>query len=77
MNTYHRRTRDDYDNEEWDGMVERFADPGGNSALHPATKSNPRNIPCGNCGEPNRLTRLEKAKGYQCDTCADQAERGY
>lgn len=54
-----------------------FADPGGNSALRAATASNPRNLPCPNCGEENRLTRLDRAAGYQCDTCADQLERGY
>lgn len=53
-----------------------FADPGGRSALRAATKNNPRNLPCPNCGEPNRLTRLDRARGYQCDECADRAE-GY
>ena len=54
-----------------------FADPGGSSALRAATKENPRNLPCPNCGEPNRLTRLDRARGYQCNTCADQLEMGY
>ena len=53
-----------------------FADPGGNSVLRAATKDNPRSLPCPNCGEPNRLTRIDKARGYQCDSCADRAERG-
>jgi hypothetical protein len=53
-----------------------FADPGGRSALRAASKSNPRNLPCPTCKQPNRLTRKDKALGYQCDTCADQAERG-
>jgi len=53
-----------------------FAEPGGNSALRAATKRNPRNLPCPNCGEPNRLTRIDKARGYQCDECADRAEGG-
>lgn len=53
-----------------------FADPGGNSALRRATKDNPRNRPCPTCGEPNRLTPLDVAAGYQCNACADQAERG-
>lgn len=53
-----------------------FADPGGNSALRAATKNNPRNLPCGNCGQPNRLTPADVRRGYQCDTCADRAERG-
>lgn len=53
-----------------------FADPGGGSALRAATKTNPRNLPCPNCGTPNRLTPLDRANGYQCDECADRAE-GY
>lgn len=53
-----------------------FAHPGGNSALRAATKSNPRNLPCPTCRAPNRLTPADKARGYQCDSCADQAERG-
>jgi hypothetical protein len=72
-----RKYPEDYEPEEWDEMCERFADPGGDSCLYPATEDNPRNLPCGNCGEPNRLTRMDKYQGYQCNTCADQAERGY
>jgi hypothetical protein len=53
-----------------------FADPGGTSALRRATKRNPRNLPCPTCNEPNRLTPADKAKGYQCDSCANQAEGG-
>lgn len=53
-----------------------FADPGGNSALRAATKSNPRNLPCPTCERPNKLTPLDRANGYQCDRCADRAERG-
>jgi len=53
-----------------------FADPGGNSALRAATACNPRNLPCPNCGQPNRLTPADRARGYQCDACADRAERG-
>ena len=51
-----------------------FADPGGRSALRAATKHNPRTLPCPTCGEPNRLTPIDKARGYQCDQCADRAE---
>lgn len=54
----------------------RFADPGGRSALRASSNSNPRNLPCLNCGEPNRLTPADKAQGYQCNTCADASE-GY
>ena len=51
-----------------------FADPGGNSALRAASKSNPRNLPCPTCWEPNRLTPKDRALGYQCDSCADKAD---
>jgi hypothetical protein len=54
-----------------------FADPGGRSALRAASKRNPRNLPCPNCRKPNRLTPADKARGYQCDECADRAENGY
>lgn len=54
-----------------------FADPGGNSALRAASKSNPRNLPCPTCEEPNRLTPADRALGYQCDSCADRTERGW
>lgn len=64
---------DDYDN--IDGVG--FADPGSGSALRRATKANPRNLPCPTCGKKNRLTPLDRANHYQCDECADRAERGY
>jgi hypothetical protein len=51
-----------------------FADPGGRSALRAATPDNPRDLPCGNCGSPDRLTRRDVDFGYQCDACADAAE---
>ena len=54
----------------------RFADPGGQSALRAATDDNPRNLPCPSCGCADRLTPIDVARGYQCDPCADQAERG-
>lgn len=63
-----------YDGDLIDGVG--FADPGGRSALRAATEDNPRNLPCPTCGEPNRLTPIDKARGYQCDSCADRAERG-
>ena len=53
-----------------------FADPGGHSALRAETPGNPRNLPCPNCGEPNMLTPLDRARHYCCDTCSDAAERG-
>ena len=72
MNDY-----EDYEDEEWLGICDEFQDPGGTSALRRATKRNPRNLPCPTCGEPNRLTPKDVAKGYQCDECADQLEMGY
>ena len=51
-----------------------FADPGGRCALRAARKGNPRNLPCPTCKEPNRLTPADKARGYQCDFCADHDE---
>lgn len=54
----------------------QFADPGGNSSLRASSKNNPRNLPCPTCGQPNRLTPADRALGYQCDSCADKAERG-
>jgi len=53
-----------------------FADPGGGSALRAETPENPRNLPCPNCGTENVLTPKDRALGYQCDSCADRAERG-
>lgn len=62
----------DYDYDDGDRM--EFADPGGRSALRAASRSNPRNLPCPNCGGKNLLTPADEAKGYQCDGCADRAE---
>jgi hypothetical protein len=53
-----------------------FADPGGRSALRAATKTNPRNLSCPNCKRRNVLTPADRARGYQCDACADALERG-
>lgn len=53
-----------------------FADPGGVSCLRAARRGNPRNLPCPTCGEKNRLTPADRARGYQCDDCANRAE-GY
>ena len=52
-----------------------FANEG--SALRASSRSNPRNLPCPTCGEPNRLTPKDKALKYQCDECADRAEGTY
>lgn len=64
--------QDDYDDED----RSMFADPGGRSALRAASKYNPRNLPCPTCGAANKLTPADKARGYQCNACADRAE-GY
>jgi len=70
---------DYYDNEEVRRRERErmFADPGGNSALRAASKNNPRNLPCPTCGRENMLTPADRALGYQCDICADEAERGW
>lgn len=68
---------DDYGDDDHDfGGGPQFADPGGRSALRAATKSDPRIHPCPSCERPNRLTGQDVALGYQCDPCADAAERG-
>ena len=66
-------TRGSY-SEEGDDI--EFADPGGKSALRAASSSNPRNLPCPNCKQPNRLTPADRAHHYVCDFCADRAENG-
>jgi DNA-binding ferritin-like protein (Dps family) len=58
------------DDEEHDPEV--FANPG--SALRVSGRNNPRNLPCPTCHEPNRITREDRARHYQCDDCADRAE---
>jgi hypothetical protein len=73
---------DEDDNEDDDDLREHidgvgFADPGGTSALRAATIDNPRDRPCPNCGQPNRLTRIDEMRGYVCDSCADAAEGGF
>lgn len=66
-----------HDGGDEDGFGEsNFADPGGVSALRAASPSNPRNLPCPTCKAPGRLTPADKARGYQCDECAERAERG-
>lgn len=67
---------DDDNSEERYVRQKMFADPGGNSALRAAHKGNPRNLPCPTCREPNRLTPADRARGYQCNACADRAEGG-
>ena len=76
MPTHSRWDDEGYDDEDYliDGVG--FADPGGESALRAETPSNPRNLPCPTCHWPNRLTPLDKARGYQCDACATATERG-
>ena len=61
---------DDYYHDYHDGPA--FMDPGGNSAL----RAGRRCLPCPTCKQPNRLTKADKARGYQCDSCADRDERG-
>lgn len=63
---------DRYDEELIDGVD--FAEPGGSSALRAATRNNPRNLACPTCGTPDVLTPADRARGYQCNRCADVAE---
>jgi hypothetical protein len=67
----------DYGDDDEDEPRIRFKDPGGKSALRAASRNNPRNLPCPTCKAPNRLTPEDEALGYQCDTCANAAERGF
>jgi hypothetical protein len=73
MPRYRYDDEPDYDTD-YEGPC--FADPGGNSALRAASKRNPRNKPCPTCGQKNVLTPEDVALGYQCNRCADKAERG-
>ena len=68
---------EDWEYDDWaiDGFG--FADPGGNSALRAETEDNPRCHACPTCGEENRLTPADVARGYQCNDCADRAEGGW
>lgn len=67
-----------YDDDDFDDEASpRFADPGGRSALRAAGKGNPRNRSCPTCKRRNVLTPADVSLGYQCDRCADRAERGY
>lgn len=71
--------RDDPDyGREYDDDIDGvgFADPGSGSALRAATKDNPRDQPCPNCNWPNRLTRIDVQRHYQCDSCATATEQG-
>lgn len=59
-----------------DGTSFAHPHPGGRSALRAASKRNPCNLPCPTCGEPDRLTPADRARGYQCDPCANRDEGG-
>jgi hypothetical protein len=65
---------DCFERDEDEDDLSEFADPGGRSALRAASETNPRNLPCPTCGEPDTLTPKDVALGYQCDACADRAE---
>jgi len=72
-----REAQNDPDSPLWQIDGVGFAEPGSGSALRAETTDNPRNLPCPNCGAENVLTPADRARGYQCDICADQAERGF
>ena len=64
----------EYEEDEWRQRVDMFAEPGGNSALRRASKSNPRNRPCPTCGDENVLTPADVRLQYQCNRCSDRDE---
>jgi hypothetical protein len=74
---YDEENEEDFDYGFEDDDQQHFADPTGHSALRAATLADPRTHSCPTCSAPNRLTGADKALGYQCDECADRAERGY
>ena len=59
-----------------EGLIDGVGFANEGSALRRSTKNNPRNLPCPTCERENMLTPADKARGYQCDICADAAERG-
>lgn len=75
-----RPSMDDYDglDENGEPLIDGvgFADPTGESSLRAETPSNPRNLRCPTCHAPNRLTPLDRAAGYQCNSCSDKTEQG-
>ena len=71
-----RDYRDDDGDDGDDDYDDDFADPGGNSALRASSYNNPREYPCPTCGAEDVLTLKDVNLGYQCDRCADSAERG-
>jgi hypothetical protein len=76
MIMYYDWDEDDIPSDEDELIEQMFENPHSASALRRATKSNPRNLPCPTCEKPNRLTPQDVWKGYQCDECANRAERG-
>jgi hypothetical protein len=50
-----------------------FRDPGGKSAL----RAGDRKFPCPTCQRRYQLTMHDVLRGYQCDRCAEELERGY
>lgn len=66
---------DDYNDYEDSFDHNRFASKG--SALYAADDNNPREFPCPTCERENALTLRDVQAGYQCDRCADRAERGF
>ena len=56
------------------GGRSQFARPNSNSALRAEGRFNPRNLPCPTCGRENALTPADRARGYQCDACANRDE---
>lgn len=69
-----KNTMYDYDDD--DSPIDGVGFARSGSALRAETEDNPRDLPCPRCGAQNVLTRIDRARGYQCDRCADRCERG-
>ncbi len=70
-------TMEDQYDEDGNFLRSNFANPDGSSALRAASRRNPRNRPCPQCGQENRLTPADIAHHYVCDECANQNEQGF
>jgi hypothetical protein len=76
LHDYYDEEPEDYRDEVMEDVT-MFQDPGGPSALRRATPTNPRNLPCPDCGAENRLTPFDVGLGYCCNQCATSKEFGF
>jgi hypothetical protein len=79
-------TDDDSDDDNYDDESDEYRDSAEYGDDHDPTmfansgsalSVGDRTKPCPTCGEPDKLTIKDARMGYQCDDCADTAERGY